>query len=117
VQKQGVRSKTKQLIHELFIDGKTYKEIAETIGSNASAVAARVKLYRKKDPELWPRLKKYDDPLNIEAEVYKCLDCEVLFAIEKELEFLKDVTCPFCWENRLQMISSTVFKVKNLETH
>ncbi|MCS0789537.1 hypothetical protein NX021_15395 [Cytobacillus firmus] len=117
MQKQGVRNKTKQLIHEMFMQGNSYKEIAEAIGSNAAAVAARVRLYRQKEPHLWPRLKKYDDPLNIEAEVYKCLDCEVLFAIEKELEFLKDVTCPFCWETRLQMISSTVFKVKNLETH
>jgi hypothetical protein len=116
MQKQGSRNETKQIIHELFMQGSSYKEIAEVIGSNAAAVAHRIRLYREKEPDLWPRLINYNEPLKIEAEVYKCLDCEVLFAIEKELEFSKDVTCPFCWESRLQIISSTVIKVKNTET-
>lgn len=106
---------TKDLIHDLFSQGKSYREIAVEINSNASAVAARIQGYRKKDPAAWPRLRKYVEPLLVDVQIFKCCDCHFLFAVEKESEFLDDVTCPICWEKKqLQDIGSTNLKLTNL---
>lgn len=106
----------KEKIHELFLQGKTYKEIAVLINSNAAAVALRIKRYRKRDPIAWPRLKNYIEPLSIKVQVFKCSSCHVVFAIEKETDFANDVTCPFCWEREhLQTIGVSHVNVREVK--
>jgi hypothetical protein len=102
------------IIHELFLQGKSYKEIAVATGSNASAIALRVSRYRKQDPHKWPRLKKYVEPLSIKLEVYHCSDCGVIFGVEAT-DDLHDVTCPYCWgsENLIENGFSYI-KIKEL---
>jgi DNA-directed RNA polymerase subunit RPC12/RpoP len=103
----------KELIHEMFIEGKSYRQIAETINSNAAAVAQRIAKYRKLEPDKWPRLHKYVEPLSIKVLTYKCPKCVALFAIEKDLEFENEATCPFCWEkDDLKIVGVTYLKVK-----
>ncbi|RBP89377.1 hypothetical protein DFO70_11124 [Cytobacillus firmus] len=111
MQNQGVRRKKKQLIHEMFMQGNSYKEIAETIGSNAAAVGHSVRLYRQKEPDQWPRVRNYIEPLTIEVQVYNCCDCSALFAIENNIEIQNDATCPFCWEKE-HLIEIGINKLK-----
>lgn len=106
-----ISNKRKKLIHELFMQGKTYREIAEIIGSNAAAVGQSVRLYRQKDPKQWPRLRNYNEPLTIEVQVYKCCDCSALFAIENDIDIQNDATCPFCWEKE-HLIEIGINKLK-----
>lgn len=106
---------SKNLIHDLFKQGKSFKEIALVIGSNPSAVAQRVQKYRKDNPSKWQRLKKYVEPLNIKMEIYHCSDCEVIFAVES-CDDLHDVSCPYCWESE-KLIENGVSYLKVIELH
>lgn len=104
----------KEVIYGLYSQRKSYKEIALAIGSNASAVAARVNKYRKKEPDKWPRLKRYTEPMSLKIEVYRCSDCEIIFGVE-HTDDLHDVTCPYCWQQeRLIENGFSFIKVKDV---
>jgi hypothetical protein len=104
---------SKQVLHDLFIQGKSYKEIAIAVNSNASAIATRIQKYRKEEPDSWPRLHNYIEPISIKVQVFQCSKCVVLFAVEKDSDLSSDITCPFCWEHdRLKKLGFSNVKVK-----